>query len=584
MYLKEIHISKFRGINELTINFQKGLNVLIGENNSCKTAIIDAIRIALSWGDLKRDAYFSKEYDFFVDKTNPGAIHKESQIDLVFCAESDDEAAVYRDLMKIGDDDTVTLELHIKYYLEPNGRFRYKIWGGENEGHTVPNETLQLISSTHLDALRDAEKFLRPFKDSKLTNLYTDIKTHTSEEKEALAKKVTDVLDTDEWKEFIDSGKEKVNEHLLKTTFSDQQQEINVSFTGLTFQEILNNLQLKIPVFTTDVLEANPGSKQSYFNIWQNGLGYNNLIYIATVLGDIKQQRETDPDSYRCLLIEEPEAHLHPQLQSLFFDYLDELSQQKEFQIFISSHSPTITAKASLDSIIVQGVDNDNNKSLSLFQSSLSTDNKKYLSKFLDVTKAQLFFGSGALLVEGISEALLIPTFSTMIEGEYSTTANGIEVVNVGGVSFEHFAVLYNSDEEDSRMINRCAVITDDDREELAGTLSARASKAKALEKNNLAVFLAKKTFEFELVIASEFNRDLALEIYREMHPLTEIEPGTNLEEQAWNFVETIDRQKSKSDFAHRLAIRLDEDAAAKAAFVVPDYISAAIKYVTDSE
>ncbi|KAA6328598.1 DNA repair protein RecN [termite gut metagenome] len=59
MHLEKFIIKNFRGIAELTLHFNKGLNVLIGENNAGKTAIIDALRICLSYGNQKRDIYVS---------------------------------------------------------------------------------------------------------------------------------------------------------------------------------------------------------------------------------------------------------------------------------------------------------------------------------------------------------------------------------------------------------------------------------------------------------------------------------------------------------------------------------------------
>lgn len=52
MYLKKLHVKNFRGIKDSEIHFNKGLNILIGPNNSIKTTIIDALRICLSKGDL----------------------------------------------------------------------------------------------------------------------------------------------------------------------------------------------------------------------------------------------------------------------------------------------------------------------------------------------------------------------------------------------------------------------------------------------------------------------------------------------------------------------------------------------------
>ena len=231
--------------------------------------------------------------------------------------------------------------------------------------------------------------------------------------------------------------------------------------------------------------------KQKYFELYQNGLGYNNLIYIATVLGDLKRQKELEKEAYIALLIEEPEAHLHPQLQSIFFNYLNKLNEIG-FQIFVSSHSPTITAKADLDSLIVLQDQENKITSLSINKSNLNDINRKYLEKFLDVTKSQLFFANGVILVEGISEALLFPVFSEIIGTEYSIEKKGVELVNLNGVAFEHFGKLFNPDNAETRLNCRCAILTDDDRTS-DGDISSRASRAKELEKGLLKVKLAEK-------------------------------------------------------------------------------------------
>ena len=61
MYLKNFLIKNFRAIKEASFIFDKGLNVIIGENNSGETAIIDALRICFSYGSQWRDIYISKD-------------------------------------------------------------------------------------------------------------------------------------------------------------------------------------------------------------------------------------------------------------------------------------------------------------------------------------------------------------------------------------------------------------------------------------------------------------------------------------------------------------------------------------------
>lgn len=583
MYIRKLEINKFRSINTLSLDFNKGLNILIGENNVGKTAIIDALRLCLGFGSVRRDVFFSKECDFYINRSDPKDTKSDVSFNLHFEIENELEPVIYRELLAIDEDGNEDLQLHVKYYLDERGKLKYKIWGGTNEGQQISPEVLQLINYIHLDALRDAEQSLKPYRDSKLARLYGDTQSHTKEQKQELANQVRTVLKGKEWKDFIDEGKSKVNEHLGRTTFLNSKQEIEISFSGMEFGDILNNLHLQLPFFSEEVLKADPANEQRYLSIWQNGLGYNNLIYIATVLGDIKQKKEIEPEAYFSLLIEEPEAHLHPQLQNLFFNYLSELATEKDFQIFVSSHSPTITAKADINSINVLQQSSGETFALSLRNSELDDANKKFLHKFLDVTKSQLFFANNVIFVEGISEALLIPIFSKKLGVEYDTEKAGTEIVNINGIAFEHFAKLYNGSPEKS-LRNRSAVITDNDRVRDEDDGTSRATKIKGMEANLLKVFLGDVTFEYELFLASARNREILLEIYSEFHPLTTITVDANNETYARNFAEKVNQQKSKSELAHRLSVRLEEDTTAFSDFVVPTYIENAIKYAVKGE
>lgn len=588
MYIEKFTIKNFRGIENTTLNFNKGLNVLIGENNAGKTAIIDALRICLSYGNQRRDIYVSYS-DFHINKGEISENFSDIEFHLHFKIEIPEEAGWFNDLLSVQEDGNQDLQLHFKYNLDENDRVKYKVWGGSNEGQTIAPEILFLIYHVHLDALRDAEQYLRPIRGNRLGQLYANIqidpdKEIDREKKGDLAKKVRAAVDgDDDWVRHVAKGKEKINEHLNQTSFTNKQQQVDISFLPFDFNKLVDNLKIQIPIYSDYLLDGNP-SKQVHFDLNQNGLGYNNLIYTATVLGDLKQRKELQQGSYAALLIEEPEAHLHPQLQNLFFNYLNKLDTELGFQIFISSHSPTITAKANLKSVII--LQNCENKisGLSLNKSGLTEENKKYLQKFLDVTKSQMFFANGAILVEGISEALLMPVFSRMVGDEYNIERAGIELVNLSGVAFSHFANLFNNEFEEKNLQTRCSLITDDDRDSETDEISSRAKIAKELEKKNLKVFLSERTFEFELFISG--NKDILLSIFSEMHPVAaeRIVTDADIRIYADNFLKKVIANKAKSELSHRLAVKLASDAEARNSFIVPEYIKSAIKYAVKGE
>jgi len=589
MYLKNLLIKNFRAIKEVYFTFDKGLNIIIGENNSGKTAIIDALRICFSYGNQWRDIYIRKD-DFYIDEENIESENTPIEFDLIFEIEKEEESGLFYDLL-VQKDNKQELQMHFYYYIQEikgTEKVKYKIWGGENEGQQITPDVLDLINFVYLNPLRDAVNALRPVRWNRLGELFSNIVTDKQgkiidqQKRKELATKITSFYKkNDDWTNLIESGKEKINEHLNKTSIEGKEQNIDIDFLPFEFRRIVDNLRIQFPFFKDDKINGDL-KKQKYLQISQNGLGYNNLLYFATVLGDLTNKKEyVEPEAYYSLLIEEPEAHLHPQLQNIFFNYMNALNK-KGIQIFITSHSPTITAKVDLNSLIILQSHQRKIYSLSLRESELKETNKKYLAKFLDVTKSQLFFSNGTILVEGISEALLLPVFSRIMGKEYDIEKKGIEIVNINGVAFEHFAKLYNSDDEDKRLASKCAIITDDDRNKETEEISSRAKKAEKFKGGNLKVCLGEITFEYELFIAGN-NEDVILEIYRKMHSRTKFNQDSK-KERAKFLIEKLKDFKDKSELAHCLAIKLDEDIDARNKFKVPNYIQDAIKWVVKGE
>ncbi|MDP3148898.1 MAG: AAA family ATPase [Ignavibacteria bacterium] len=624
MYLEKFNIKNFRTIENLCLTFNKGLNILIGENNSGKTAIIDALRICIGYGILRRDLYV-KDSDFHFQRNSVTDAANEIEFHLFFKIENQQEKGWFIDLLNAYEGGGEDLQMHFKFYTEErNGikKIKYKVWGGANEGQLITPDVLSLLYHVHLDALRDAEQFLRPIRGNKLGQLYSNIQIDTNpindkQKKKDLANRVHTAVNSDEeWQTHLQSGKDKINLHLNETSFTGKEQKIDVDFLAYDFNKLVENLKIQMPLYSEELLNGKP-TLQKHFELGQNGLGYNNLVYTATVLGDLQQRKNLDKESYAALLIEEPEAHLHPQLQNLFFNYLNKLDKEQGFQLFITSHSPTITAKAELKSVIVLQNPSDKVHALSLQHSGLQPKNQTYLEKFLDVTKSQLFFANGVILVEGISEALLMKVFSRKVGETYDIEKVGIEVINIGGVGFEHFANLFNNEVAEKNLQTRCAIITDDDRLELDDDGSPRADKVKALERSNLKVYSGNVTFEYELFLTHEANRTLLLTIYKELHPRTEIAINDDATIYSKTFADKVKEQKCKSELALRLATHLEngfvlykafEKKAASAEpvseevflanlsepnrddfnayknFTVPTYIRRAIKYAVKGE
>jgi putative ATP-dependent endonuclease of the OLD family len=619
MYLMKLHIKNFRCIGKIDLEFNAGLNVIIGSNNSGKTSILDSLRLALGIGNFSRSIFVSNE-DFFVDRF--GKKSQIIEIDLTFSGLSEEDKGIFIELLKVNQDGTYELQLHVRYKRESrNGidKIRTKYWGGEKEENPISIEVMELFYFVYLEALRDAENYLKPNRGNKLGQLFLRLVPDEKIQEEHANQIHNSISSNSHWNQLIEDATSKINEHLENTTLENNNLSVDINFVLQDFGKIAERLKIYIPALNKikremikDILEEegyekyfeNPQSRElilkknmkkllkdesneelknkisrlekfiQKFEIYQNGLGYNNLIYIATVLGDLIERKNKRSENYLSLMIEEPEAHLHPQLQNVLFNYFKKI-EQKGIQVFITSHSPTITAKTDMDTVIVM------NNSYEVDQLSLKKiefDDKKhknYLKRFMDVTKSQLFFANGVIFVEGISEAILLQIFSNILKVDLEK--NGIEIVNVGGVAFEPFAKLFNSTHEDKRMKIRGAILSDDDNSN--GIISDRAKKLKGVESENLKVFLAKRTFEYELFL---LNEELLIKSYKQLHK--KYNPPETTKANAIDLLTKLKSNEDKGEFSQLLAMELIESDDAKKSFRVPKYIEKCIKWVVGIE
>ena len=165
-----------------------------------------------------------------------------------------------------------------------------------------------------------------------------------------------------------------------------------------------------------------------------------------------KENRE----GLRLGLIEELEAHLHPQAQ---MQVIETLQKQNKVQLIITTHSPNLASKIKLENLII--CNGNNTFPMGKDYTELNEDSYVFLEKFLDVTKSNLFFAKGVILVEGWAEEILIPSLAKAIG--IDLTAKGVSVVNIGNVGFDHYSKIFLRKDGCSPMKIPVAVVTDCD-------------------------------------------------------------------------------------------------------------------------
>ena len=659
MYLKRIHIRNFRVFDEVgvEISFNKGVNAIIGENNSGKSSIIDAIRIAFSTVPYKKDIFFNRS-DFHIGED--GSTAEWAQFDVFL-----EEVPPY--LIEIWNPETKTGgEFHIRFslYKATNGMEKVKSssWGIGTEGNPISSDTFEAIEIAFLGALRDSENEMKPSRNSKLAQLLRNIVPEESERDE-LVKLLQSANSSLLEKEQLIKARDAVNQNLSRIEQEVLQQQIDIGLVEPRFDSIAGSLRAwvkpkwvliatKDPLFekASDLAVTNMGCHSIHtsvsdvhidlamlngeidqelkerileisshtFELYQNGLGYNNLLFMSAVLGDMSIQK---PGIFQNLLIiEEPEAHLHPQLQELVQRFLVNTGKEGEnIQIIYTSHSPTLVSKVGIENVNLLYEVCHQKRSLPLASTMLEDADKSYLEKYLDVTKSQMFFAKGILFVEGICEALIIPELAKIIERPLDKYA--VEIVNLNSVAFKPFVNLFTA-QSATQCFEKISIITDDDRctdktdvatyiskdidyDEISDDIIQRIKSGKPSSRfadianlcrdTTIKPFGATKTLEYALGFCE--NNVLALEqAIKEEFPIVGKTLGEKLsslktnEEKAaciWLFIRY--RDSSKGAIAQRLCniIRkqqenIENGVAVENAFEVPEYIKNAIYAVTE--
>lgn len=557
MYINKIHIQNYRNFNDFKMDFHKGLNVIIGSNNSGKTGLLYAINLLNSPSSVSVDDFNKNNLLKYAElyAENPPEIIIEYYISHRIAEDDTSDESIIRLLPFLG------IKEFEENRTEKDGKVEYNI--------AAEIKAVYSLDIKYLDDYKKEFKTVNNFKEYfamlkrfvekhyswSYTNGITDTKAEqksatgvfeiqlieaertseevrkeTKKEIETFAKSSEHAAELDALRADVSNDlKEILKDSITKLSdlFENEDNEIGLKKGNVSiFSDIKANFSVS-DAYVTEVKDTKSGF---VVPLQHNGLGYNNLIniYMLIKLTGIQKGRD-----FKILCLEEPEAHLHPAMQYKLFKYLKNLDKNNELnqQIFVTTHSSNISAVAGIDNMFMLAYERGDEYS-DCFQQSLEEqfrdidgktekfNAKMHLTKFLDVTRSDMLFADKVILVEGIAEKLLMPLFMDACGCSYED--EHISVVEIGGKHFEHFVELFNGNTVRKKVL--CITDKDfkwiDDDGKLKSCDAYQNEEVSHIKKlnerfdiENFRIYtqsLGGKTFEDELLLANMDNLEVA--------------------------------------------------------------------------
>ena len=592
MRISRVLICNFANFSEIDVETGDSI-VIVGENKVGKSNFIRALQFILDPGLAERDRQLGLEH--FWDGLGKDKLGETIEI-AIELTDFTDNPRLMAHLNDCVVDPGPPMIARLTYRFQPKANldrdpetladYEYIVFGGDDPEMAAPSSLRRMMPLDVQVALRDTEKALSSWRNSPLRPLVEQLSTSLDEQtREEIQDQVNEAQAGLVSHAEVLATAERISQRLIAIAGEQYAVPLTLGLAPTRVDALLRGLRLLIDNGVRGVPDAS--------------LGTANLIFLA--LKSLELDRlVTDGDrDHTFFAVEEPEAHLHPHVQRLVYRYFLGAAEngdkaESPLTTILTTHSPHIASVTPIRSIVLlrHDAEEDATVAVSTATAPLTERDEADLQRYIDVTRGEIFFARGVILVEGDAERFLIPAFADALDIPLDVL--GITVCSVGGTNFTPYvkllrpqglniahAILTDRDPNGSkpplvrRRLIAVAKLIEDGVDYTP--LDADAVIARA---EPLGCFVNENTLEPELFIEG-LAEDMQTVIQQELRIGRKTcnalqrwvdDPDTLDEDRLIALIERV----GKGRFAQALAPHVSED-------TCPDYIRRALVYIRDA-